>query len=98
MDTEYGAWTRKVAGRMPQNTLANQGRKRDTSLDIIKGLDILLVVYVHTLPFCRDFIHVLAIPLFLLVSGYCWHAKISSWKDFGRFTLKRFKALYIPFV
>ena len=83
---------------MPQNTLAKPGRERDTSLDIIKGIDMLLVVYVHTLPFCRDFIHVLVIPLFLLVSGFCWHAKISSWKDFGRFTLKRFKALYIPFV
>ena len=83
---------------MAQNSLAKPGRKRDTSLDIIKGLDILLVVYAHTLPFCRDFIHVLAIPLFLLVSGYCWHAKINTWEDFGHFTLKRLKALYVPFV
>ena len=83
---------------MAQNLPAKPGRERDTSIDIIKGLDILLVVYAHTLPFCRDYIHVLAIPLFLLVSGYCWHARINTWGDFGRFCLKRFKALYIPFV
>lgn len=83
---------------MAQNTLAAPARGRDRSLDIIRGLDILLVVYAHTLPFCRDFIHVIAIPLFLLVSGYCWHPKISTWGDFGRFFLKRLKSLYVPFV
>ncbi len=83
---------------MAKTESAKSGSERDISLDIMKGFGILLVVYAHTLPFCRNFIHVLAIPVFLMISGYCWHAKICSWRDFGRFFLKRLKALYIPFV
>ncbi len=83
---------------MAQNEPANQIRERDVSLDIMKCLGILMVVYAHTLPFCRNLIHVMAIPSFLMISGYCWHTRIQTPRDFGRFFLKRLKALYVPFV
>ena len=89
---------RKAADRMAQNEPANQVRERDVSLDIMKCLGILMVVYAHTLPLCRNLIHVMAIPSFLMISGYCWHTRIQTPRDFGRFFLKRLKALYVPFV
>ena len=89
---------KEVAERMEQNLPARPARERDVSLDIMKAICIILMVYAHTLPFCRDFLHVIVIPTFLMVSGYCWHAKIRNWREFGRFFLKRLKALYIPFV
>ena len=83
---------------MAKNVLERPGKIRDLSIDNMKAVCICLMVYAHTLPFCRDFLHIIVIPVFLMISGYCWHAKICSWGDFGRFFLKRLRALYVPFV
>lgn len=44
-------------------------------LNIIKGILIILMVYGHTFGVGRDFVYLFHIPVFFMVSGYCWNNK-----------------------
>lgn len=67
-------------------------------ISIAKGIGILLMVVGH--PGCpsmmRDFIYMFHMPLFFLISGYCFKDKYLF--DFKLFAKKRISGLYIPFV
>ena len=71
---------------------------RDSSIDILKGLAIILVVYGHTWPFCRSFIYLFHMAVFMMASGYCYKTRIQSFADWGKYILKKAKALYLPFI
>lgn len=71
---------------------------RDQSIDILKGISILLVVYGHTWPFCRNFIYLFHMAVFLMASGYCYSNQVSSLKEYRCYIFKKIKKLYIPFV
>jgi len=73
-------------------------RQRDTSIDILKGIAILLVVYGHTWPFCRNFIYLFHMAVFMMASGYCFKAKIKSFSTWKNYVIKKIKGLYVPFV
>ena len=71
---------------------------REPSIDILKGVAIILVVYGHTWPFCREFIYLFHMAVFMMASGYCYSAKMLSGKEYSRYIERKIKTLYIPFV
>ena len=71
---------------------------RDPSIDVLKGLAIILVVYGHTWPFCRGFIYLFHMAVFMMASGYCYSAEISDLTGWGNYIGKKIRGLYIPFI
>jgi len=74
----------------------NDFSKRDKSVDIIKGIAIVLVVYCHTYPFCNNFIRFINLPVFLLCSGYCFKKNIISLVDYRLYMIRKLRTLYLP--
>ena len=68
--------------------------KRLDSIDIAKGIGILLVVWAHASGPFSSYIYQFHMPLFFLISGYLFNDK-STIKNF---IVKKIKTLYIPFV
>ena len=80
--------------------------KRNTSIDAVKGLAIVLVmighVFVHNQmedPYVYDFIKAVQMPLFMIISGYlCGQGrKISNLKTYGKIMAKRALTYLVPF-
>ena len=69
---------------------------RDTSIDIIEGLAILLMVYAHSAPFCRNFIYSFVLQSFLITSGYCFKDNIRNFADWRHYMVRKLKSLYVP--
>lgn len=71
--------------------------KRDSTLDIIKGIGILLVVLGHVSEneFISGFIYNFHMPLFFILSGYIY-VKFSK-KDIVNFSVNRIKRLMLPY-
>lgn len=83
-------------------------KKRDASLDAVKGFAILLVFFGHCLvwnnmsdtdPYVYDFIKSVQMPLFMMVSGYLagMGFRRRSLSETGRLLAKRAAAYLIPF-
>lgn len=79
------------------------------SIDIAKGIGIILVVFAHTLvPQIRDnhvfakfiwiFIYNFHMPLFLFLSGWLFEKNINRYSDKGKSILKKLKLLIVPYV
>ncbi len=68
---------------------------RNKSIDVAKGLGIILVVYAHLLN-CpiKNEIYLFHMPLFFFLSGYFFSVKNSVWS----FIKKKIRALLIPAV
>lgn len=79
---------------MEQVSIRNVGRI-DT-IDIIKGIGILLVIFGHVNTegqLSRFFIYSFHMPLFFFFSGVVAHSSGNLMKDL----IKSFRSLYIPF-
>lgn len=63
-----------------------------------KGVAIIMMVLGHTMApqQIRAFVYVFHMPLFFFVAGFCFKEKYLS--DFKRFSIKRIKGLYWPFL
>ena len=81
-------------------------KQRNMSIDAIKGVAILLVMYGHVFvhnhmedPYVYDFIKAVQMPLFIIISGYlCGQGrKISNIKSYGKVMRKRAIAYMVPF-
>lgn len=70
--------------------------QRDKSVDIAKGIGIILVVWGHTFGCCPIFnwIHLFHMPLFFLLSG-CF---INSNESYRVFFYKKWRTLLVPFI
>ncbi|HIY48208.1 MAG TPA: acyltransferase family protein [Candidatus Barnesiella excrementavium] len=68
-------------------------KQRDKSIDIAKGIGIILVVYGHLACPIKEEIYLFHMPLFFLLSGYFFSIK-ESLRDF---LVKKTKALLLPF-
>lgn len=71
---------------------------RDKSIDILKGIAMILVVYGHTWPFCRNFIYLFHMAVFMMASGYCYRTRIDVLSTWEKYIIRKLKGLYIPFV
>lgn len=71
---------------------------RNEIIDIAKGLGIILMVIGHTPcpKYLHDFIYLFHMPLFFLLSGYCFNPKYLS--DARVFLVRKIKAFYIPYI
>lgn len=81
-------------------------KERNTSIDAVKGIAIVLVmlghVFVHNHmedPYVYDFIKAVQMPLFMIISGYlCGQGrKISDVKTYGKVMEKRAVSYLVPF-
>lgn len=55
--------------------------QRYETIDIIKGMAIILMVYGHTFGALRSFVYLFHMPVFFMVSGYCWNSRHSASRD-----------------
>jgi len=72
--------------------------QRDRRVDILKGIAIILMVYGHTFPFCRNFIYLFHMPVFCIASGYCYQLKADSLSGLRKYICRRFERLYLSFI
>ena len=72
--------------------------KRDNTIDIVKGIGIILVVIGHTYGPLTHFIYLFHMAIFFIASGYCYSFKYSE-SISGIVTLakKRIKSLWLPY-
>lgn len=66
-------------------------------IDISKGITIYLMVLYHvgTSHYLDTYIHVFHMPIFFILSGYCFNEEKS--KDLMKLAISRFKTLMIPY-
>ena len=81
-------------------------KQRNNSIDAIKGVAILLVMFGHVFvhnhmedPYVYDFIKAVQMPLFIIISGYlCGQGRVvSNIKEYGMVLKKRAIAYMVPF-
>ncbi|MEG0019892.1 MAG: acyltransferase family protein, partial [Oscillospiraceae bacterium] len=78
--------------------MGNGKAKRDLSMDIVKGIGIILMVVGHSKSPFTAFIYSFHMPLFFIVSGYLFNIKYSeSLKSSFGYMIKKLKELYIPY-
>ena len=72
---------------------------RKNSIDIIKGMAIILMVYGHTFGVARDFIYLFHMPVFIFISGYCFNsAHADSLKSCEEYFFSRVRRLILPYM
>lgn len=72
--------------------------KHFNEISIAKGIALLLMVLGHSgiVGMPRDFIYLFHMPLFFILSGYCFNEKrLDDWKQY---VWGKIKSLYLPFV
>jgi len=81
-------------------------KQRNNSIDAIKGIAILLVMFGHVFvhnhmedPYIYDFIKAVQMPLFIIISGYLsgQGRKVTNIKEYGTVMKKRAVAYLVPF-
>lgn len=81
-------------------------KQRNNSIDAIKGVAILLVMFGHVFvhnhmedPYIYDFIKAVQMPLFIIISGYlCGQGRtVSNMKEYGTVMKKRAISYMVPF-
>ena len=74
-------------------------KERNISIDIIKGIGIILMVGGHCgMPFTH-FIYLFHMAIFFMASGYCFNASNSeNMQDVLSFVKRKFKGLWFPYV
>ena len=84
---------------MSQTTVGSPVLKeRNQTLDILKGIGIILMVVGHSgFPYA-DFIYLFHMALFFMASGYTWNdSKVRNVSTLGKAFLSRVQGLWIPF-
>ena len=83
------------------------GKQRLLSLDALKGVAILMVIWGHigtfsdpdtasTQTLLHTFIYTVHMPLFIMVAGYFAQRKVDSWLLVGKFFQDKFMRLILP--
>ncbi len=75
------------------------GTERNQTIDVIKGIGIVLMVWGHSGAPFYNFVYLFHMAIFFVCSGYCWNEKnIQNKSAVWKYILKKVKSLYIPFV
>ena len=78
---------------------AGGGTARNQTIDIIKAIGIILMVWCHAGGPFDNFISLFHMPIFFIASGYCWNDKnVKDGYLLKKFILRKIKTLYIPYV
>ena len=73
--------------------------KRDNTVTYVKAIGIVLMVLGHLVPsdmVLRKAIFTFHMPLFFIMSGYCFKEKYLD--DAKQFVVRKIKGIYVPFV
>lgn len=70
--------------------------QRDNSIDIMRGIGIILVVLGHTSTAFNNWIYLFHVPLFFIISGYCF--KEEDDLHVVPRIIKKIKSLYLPYL
>lgn len=82
-----------------KHTVVYAPDKRDQTLDILKGLGIILMVLGHSGAPFESYIYLFHMALFFMASGYVWNdRKVDSLPALGKSILSRFRGLWLPYV
>lgn len=82
-------------GAMHKNIVS----RRNTSMDILKGIGIVLMVYGHTFAKGHDYIYLFHMAIFFMASGFLFsNKKINSAKDIQNIIVRKLKSLYVPYI
>ncbi len=73
-----------------------QKKKRDTVVDIMKGILILLVVMAHAQGPGHRLIYLFHMPVFFMISGYLWGDRNDI--EITQFIKRKIVSLYFPYV
>lgn len=77
--------------------LVREATKRDSGMDIVKGIGIILMVLGHSGTRLSRWIYLFHMALFFIVAGYCLKEEYSdSLHGFTKLLQKRIKSLYLP--
>ena len=72
---------------------------RDPEIDIIKGIDITLMVLGHVFSSGTEYTYLFHMHVFFIITGYLTKDQyFKSFDSFVQFTVKKLKSLWIPFV
>lgn len=75
------------------------GGGRNSELDYMKGILIILVVWGHIHTPFTNWIYLFHIPVFFMISGFCWKTKhINNIESIKHYVVGKLIRLYIPFV
>lgn len=73
-------------------------KQRDLTLDVLKGLGIILMVMGHSGVSFVDFIYLFHMALFFMASGYTWKDdKVKDLSTLKKAVISRIKALWLPY-
>ena len=70
--------------------------KRIEWLDVIKALGIVLVYFGHAHVPGNIYIYMFHMPMFFIISGFCWNEEKNRSMSFKAGAKKKFKAYMIP--
>lgn len=66
-------------------------------LDVVKAVGIILVYFGHAHVSGTKYIYMFHMPLFFVISGFCWKEERNRLLPFRDFVRKKFKAYIIPY-
>lgn len=76
-----------------------QNKQRIEWIDTIKGIGIILVLIGHcNIPNINQYIYLFHMPLFYIISGYCWNVDKNRNLPFKDFFNKKFNSYIIPYL
>lgn len=80
-------------------TISKKAEGRDLSLDLVKGLGILLMLYGHVRGPFYSFVSLFHMALFFIASGCLYANKnAENFKAVWQYSLRKLKHLYLPYV
>lgn len=71
---------------------------RNAFIDVMRAVGIILVVYGHTGAPGTNSIYLFHMPLFMMLSGFCYSGGDASTKSFFRIVRKKIRSLYVPYL
>lgn len=81
------------------NNIHLGGVNRSSELDYMKGILIILVVWGHVHTPLTNWIYQFHIPVFFMISGFCWKTKHSNnVESMKHYVIGKIKRLYVPFI
>ena len=86
------------AAMLHSSDLGGGTRERDKSIDILKGIAMILIVAGHAYTPHRDWIYLFHVAVFFIASGYCWNKEITTGNEWRKYVIRKVRELYIPYI
>ena len=79
--------------------MLSKSNQRIEWIDALKGIGIILVLIGHcNIENINQYIYLFHMPLFFMISGFCWNVEKNRSILFSDFIKKKFKAYVVPYL